>query len=873
MLTDAPPKIINNRYLLQEKIGQGGMGIVYRAVDRLTQQNVALKRVTVPAEKLEFASSSSSKNFRLALAQEFKVLASLRHPNIISVLDYGFDSEKQPFFTMDLLVNSQTIIEAGRDQSQIAQAQLLVQVLQALAYLHRRGMIHRDLKPDNVLVVDGRVKVLDFGLAVAHREINKDDEQISGTLAYMAPELFMGEGASRASDLYAVGLMAYELFVGQHPFKLGKSYELMIRDIVAGVQNIRSLSLDERILAVLEKLTARNPLERFSDAEDVIHVYAQATQQQSIHETEEIRESFLQAASFIGRDQEFRKLSATLTQALSGKGALWLVGGESGVGKSRLLEELRTQALIRGMLTLRGQAVAEGGLAYQVWRQPLRYLCLQTELSDLDSQVLKGLVPDIGVLLNKEVPDAPLLDPTAAQTRLLTAIEDVFSRQSQPILVILEDLHWAKVSLLVLAHLARIVDQLPLLIIASYRDDERPNLPDEIPGAQVMKLNRLSSSAIADLSASMLGEAGRHPKLVDLLERESEGNVFFIIEVMRALAEEAGGMAEVGKKSVPQQVFARGIRAVVERRLKRIPETEQRLLQVAAVAGRELDLRVLHSIQRRQHADTPLDSWLTMYANAAILEVQDDRWRFAHDKLRQGVLEGLAPDDLRLLHREVAVAIEETSNDLPTQYPFLAHHWGKAGNIGREAQYAALAGEQALKNAAYLDALPFLARALELADRVGTTKIRQAELEDALAAAVQDAGHIERSRIHAERALTLLGYSTQASVPRLIGELGRQLWHRLRMDGFHRPFTTTRDSKLLKVAATSSKVRSGFAFYDNDTVGMLYWFIRYLNFAERAGPAEKSEQAYGYSLMSLIAASIPLLGLSARYDRLATRAL
>ena len=237
--------------------------------------------------------------------------------------------------------------------------------------------------------------------------------------------------------------------------------------------------------------------------------------------------------------------------------------------------------------------------------------------------------------------------------------------------MILEDLHWAKISLLVLAHLARIVNQLPLLIIASYRDDERPDLPDEIPGAQVMKLNRLSSSAIADLSASMSGESGRHPKLVDLLERESEGNVFFIIEVMRALAEEAGGMAEVGKKSVPQQVFARGIRAVVERRLKRIPETEQRLLQVAAVAGRELDLRVLNSIQHGQHTDTPLDSWLTMYANAAILEVQDDRWRFAHDKLRQGVLEGLAPDDLRLLHREVAVAIEETSDDIPTQFPFL----------------------------------------------------------------------------------------------------------------------------------------------------------------------------------------------------------
>ena len=850
------------------------MGIVYRATDRLTQQSVALKRVTVPAEKLEFASLGDSTNFRRALAQEFSVLASLRHPHIISVLDYGFDSQKQPFFTMDWLENSQTIIAAGRGQQQLEQAELLVQVLQALAYLHRRGIIHRDLKPDNVLVVDGQVKVLDFGIAIARQQAGENSDVLTGTITYMAPELFMGEAPSQASDLYAVGVMAYELFVGRHPFRLENISELkLIRDILEGVQGLGSLPLDKRILFVLEKLLARKPSERFSDAEDVIRVYAEATGQQARYETDEIRESFLQAASFVGRDQEFGELSGTLSQALLGNGAVWLVGGESGVGKSRLLEELRTQALIQGMLALRGQAVAEGGLPYQVWRQPLRYLCLQTDLSDLEIQVLKGLIPDIGALLGKDVPDAPPLDPTAAQTRLLTVIEDMFTRQSQSILLILEDLHWAKESLLVLARLTRIAAGLPLLIIASYRDDERPDLPDEIPGAQSMKLRRLSSGAIADLSASMLGDAGRESKLVDLLERESEGNVFFIIEVMRALAEEAGGMAGVGRKSLPRQVFARGIRAVIERRLRRLPEAERRLLQVAAVAGRELDLAVLSSIRHGQTSTTSLDSWLTLCANAAILEVQEDRWRFAHDKLRQGVLEGLAPDDLQVLHRQVALAIEETASDLPSQYPFLAYHWGKTGNLGREAHYAALAGEQALNNAAHLAALSFLERALELADRVGTSKLRQAELEYALAAAVQDAGHIERSRVHGERALTLLGYSTQASIPRLIGELGRQLWHRLRMDGFHRPFHTTPDSKQLKVAGTSSKVRSGFAFYDNDTVGMLYWFIRYLNLVERAGVLEKSEQAYGYSLMSLIAASIPMMGVSARYDGLATLAL
>jgi serine/threonine protein kinase len=137
---------IGGRYILERKLGEGGMGVVYQATDRLTQETVALKQVTIPAEQLEFTSRMSmgkSDNFRLALA-------SLRHPNIISVLDYGFDARRQPYLTMELLEDAPNLIEAGRKEQRPKQITLLVQVLQALAYLHRRGIIHRDLKPDNV---------------------------------------------------------------------------------------------------------------------------------------------------------------------------------------------------------------------------------------------------------------------------------------------------------------------------------------------------------------------------------------------------------------------------------------------------------------------------------------------------------------------------------------------------------------------------------------------------------------------------------------------------------------------------------------------------------------------------------------------------
>ncbi|MEM7348837.1 MAG: protein kinase, partial [Chloroflexota bacterium] len=214
--TTTPPP--NSRYLLHELLGQGGMGIVHRATDRLTGEDVAIKQVHIPAEQLQFTtriSSNTDKNLRLALAQEFQILAGLRHPYIITVLDYGFDAEQLPFFTMPYLPNAQTILDIGAGLTISNKIDLLRQMLQALAYLHRRGIIHRDLKPSNVLATDGTVQVLDFGLSISQ---GANIASRGGTLHYMAPELLDKAEASEASDLYAAGVIAYEMFTGRHPF-------------------------------------------------------------------------------------------------------------------------------------------------------------------------------------------------------------------------------------------------------------------------------------------------------------------------------------------------------------------------------------------------------------------------------------------------------------------------------------------------------------------------------------------------------------------------------------------------------------------------------------------------------------------------------
>src|SRR5579862_851849 len=130
-------QVIGNRYQLLEKLGSGGMGAVYRAYDRLYRQPVALKRVLRPTTQLDITTKhlAGTTYTHVALAHEFQMLASLRHPYIISVLDYGFDDQKQPYFTMNLLDGAHPITHAGRDKTLEAKVKLLIEMLQALVYL------------------------------------------------------------------------------------------------------------------------------------------------------------------------------------------------------------------------------------------------------------------------------------------------------------------------------------------------------------------------------------------------------------------------------------------------------------------------------------------------------------------------------------------------------------------------------------------------------------------------------------------------------------------------------------------------------------------------------------------------------------------
>lgn len=746
-------EVIDRRYIMQKQLGKGGMGAVYEAYDRLTGDSVALKLVTAPPPKLDFASRSGGLNLYLALAQEFKVLATLRHPNIISVVNYGFDEQQRPYFTMDLLQDAQSPSRGAWGKGDEGKVRVLIQICQALSYLHRRKVIHRDLKPANVRVVGDVVKVLDFGLSIMKDQDQVDSEHIVGTIEYMAPELLRQNPPTVESDLYALGVMGWELFTGQYLFDAPDIRELakQIFNKIPDPTPVRNPA----VAAVLSRLMAKDPIERYQSADEVIRALSAAMNMPMPTETAAIRESYLQSASLVGREDELKQLEKQLEVAHKGTGNGFLIGGESGVGKSRILEELRILALVRGIIVLRGESSSQGRNPFQVWREPLRVMALSSNLSPQEASALRGIVPDIDKLLDIKLPEPEELDPQAALRRIIAVVEKMFRQQQQPVLLILEDLHWEGIeSFSVLDYLVRILDQLPVMIIASYRDDERGDLPDMFPKLNTLKLERLEQDEIEALVVAMLGEGARSQGLFKLLKKETEGNVFFLVEILRALADEVGALSGISTMTLPTHVFTGGIDKIIQRRLRRVPHDARPFLELAAVRGRYLDMKLLdYVVGDRQQ----LEAWVTMAANVAVLDVQDGYWRFAHEKLRDGVIKSLTPESRAENHRMVASGMETVYLHNPDQFTALAYHWAMAGDREKEGHYAALGGEQVLNNGSYKEATVFLKRALEtMPTQLDIEQVKKrANLTRFLGLAYQGLGNLPQAKQIFQESLTL----------------------------------------------------------------------------------------------------------------------
>ncbi|MEM7356314.1 MAG: AAA family ATPase, partial [Acidobacteriota bacterium] len=734
------------RYEVLAELGRSSLGAVYAATDRLTGRRVALRRITAPVVEsaagdppdsdlpgsdppgsdlgLERRRPSAG---LLRLSWQLRRIASLRHPNLASIIDYGFDRRLRPFYVHKLIEQPVELLEAACGQPTTQRLDLLIQTLQGLTYLHRRGAVHGDLRPRTALVEGDRVRLVNFGISAArYGELGEVgdatvfdrtvfDSTVPDTeVAYLAPEIRQGGQASAAADLYAVGVLVYRMLSNRSP-ALGEATPGDAEP--DSVPAISTRDFAAPLIPVLERLLSADPGERYGDATDVIRDLAAAYSVPYPEESAAVRESFLEAARFVGRERETERLAAALRKALEGRGSALIVAGESGVGKSRLLDELRILALAGRTFVFWGRAASEGYSPYHSWHRILRHLCLEVAVEPDEAVVLEQHVPGLGELLGRQVEAPRTLDPVAAKQRFAEVVEGLFSRLRRPAMVVLEDLHWAgSESLDLLLTLQSRVSEWPLLLIGTYRDDERPDLSVTLADIPCLELQRVDRSTVAALAESMLGPRGKAAELVDFLYRETQGNLFFLVEILRALGEEAGRLDRIDPERLPEQVTTGGIERILQRRLERLPKRVRPLLRRAAVAGREIDLQLLEALEPGVQSRL----WLRFCSDQAVLEAVDGVWRFASDRYRDALLAELPASALRAAHRQVAEAITAVHGGTAGQVPALAYHWARAADLSDPeatdlaVTYLGRAGVGALGSCANREAEALFRQGLEL---------------------------------------------------------------------------------------------------------------------------------------------------------------
>lgn len=876
------------------------MGVVYRATDRLLQRHVAVKRVLVPslvAGRLSEAwcrsdtdavtrtqaaatnappdsyQAADTDGRDVALANEFRFLASLRHPNIVSVLDFGFDDERRPYYGMDWLPEARTIVRASRERDATGRVDLIVQVLRALVYLHRQKILHCDLKPSNILVTqEGTIKVLDFGIS-ENRGGGDRSGEIVGSLAYMAPEVLEGRRPDEASDLYSLGTVMYEVLAERHPFP-SVDHHTLIGQVLGDAPDCSAMAgsnCDARLIEVVQRLMAKAPEERFATAADVLIALADILERPDVVETLETRESLLHSARFVGRESEKLRLQQAWRETCQRHSPqFWLVGGESGVGKSRLTDELRISALVSGALVLRGQAVNRGAASYHLWRDIARYLALRSDLSPLEESVLKAFVPDVASLVDHPVPDAPDLDAQASEERLKRVVVNLLMRYERPTLIILEDLQWAgSVNLSLLQRVAENTADRPIMIVANYRSEEAPYLKELFPYAHHIQLERFAPQELMALARSVLGEAttAHATSLVDALYQETAGNAFFAVEALRSLAQQVGGLDNVGRVPVSRDMLGGSLDSLIRFRLKRIPPALLRPLQVAAIQGRVIDVAVLEAVAASEQDIALL---LSVASAQGILAPHEHSYQFAHDKIREGLIASIDPDLLPSLHEQVATAIEQVHGEALAEHAVaLSLHWRDAGTRPeKERHFAAIAGRHLLERGSYKEAIAQLKRTLELSGGLKASGSAVAELERALGEAYFSDGQMTEARASLARSAGMLGAAMPTTDAGMIAgvmkEVLVQLAHRVLPVGLYRR-TSTRNAQQALLASLCYERLSHIIFFENKTVPLLYASLRCLNLAETAPPSPELARAYGTICYSI--GLVPQYSLAHYYER------
>jgi predicted ATPase len=693
-------------YEILSQLGAGGMGEVYRAADSRLGRDVAVKMIRRALVHDETALDR--------LLREATLASSLNHPNIVTIYETGVVGHDR-YVAMEL-IDGATLREVANQGIELSRiVSIARQIAEALAVAHAAQIIHRDIKPENVMVrPDGYVKLLDFGLArlqpdalaAGNTTAGTDAGLILGTIGYMAPEQARGEKVTPEADVFALGVLLYELVTGRHPFiaasPMGTLHALMWEtpEPPSLLNPELPRPLDQLILEALQKDPKLRP--GASEVMFRLNLAHDSGVAAALSSVTVLPRKMSAPQDVVGRERELDALIHEFEAADRGKGRLVLVSGEAGMGKTTLVDAFVRQLEEGGSPVRVGRGRCSerlaGSEAYLPVLEVLDSMQRHEHLGSI-SRLIRALAPSWYVQIMPPSPNDSSAARLAAETvggsqeRLKREIAALFEEVArlQPVVLCFDDMHWADPSTTdLLGYLARRLAESRILIVVTSRPSElaqarHPFLP--------LKLDLVAHGLCREIAPSYLDveQIVRYVALqfpdhdfpagfAQLIHDRTDGNPLFMSELLRELRRRQIVRQEDGRWIVEEDLrrleseLPESVRSLIQRKVDALDDPDRRLLAAASVQGVDFDSALVASVLQLPDDDVE-DRLERLEREHALVRFVDEhenadrsltvRYRFAHHVYHNAFYDSLRATRRVALSRGVADVLIRRTGDQP----------------------------------------------------------------------------------------------------------------------------------------------------------------------------------------------------------------